>query len=577
MRSLVVLALAASCYARRQARVAETYEPRSFPREPDERATKRTLLVRVWADQDYQKATLGWQVRTYEQIERTNEVLRATLGIALDLVEVKTWDRTSRLGAMSPALVDLEAIDPGKDVDLVVGLMTPLTIATSSFHELGMARLLGRHIVLRGMDDEQELRSFREAFHLMDAEDVADLYTKRLRHKEESVLIHELGHVLGAIHTKDATEVMHPDYSYEIGYLSPASIELMQLGLDRHARDVAPEMIAALDRFDVVFVDQARAMMRAFLEKPAARATDADVLEERPKEGERRTPLDDARSLAGEGKVEAAWALLEPMRGDDRAAPTVCAVASRLGAKTASIAEGACARAVELDPADPVPALYLAAARLDRGEDGSRGGDALASITEAERRLAASERGAGVEAWGYLAHLYSRAWALARAEDAAQRAPETEEGRSVLAWVAKTRKRLRLPRGAVEAAREPEYIGRRHALDDLLAKGRHDVAKSAARALAADFPGLSDEDVTLCIIGVDRRAFAEALPHCQRAADAREDDPEMLGYAGFAAFGARKAGAAIPYLERAVDLAPDNASLRSLLEAARRSAQRRRR
>ena len=53
------------------------------------------------------------------------------------------------------------------DVDLVVGLVTPLNGVATSAHSVGFAAYLSRHFVLRGMDDEQEFRAFEREFTLI--------------------------------------------------------------------------------------------------------------------------------------------------------------------------------------------------------------------------------------------------------------------------------------------------------------------------------------------------------------------------------------------------------------------------
>ena len=102
---------------------------------------------------------------------------------------------------------------------------------TLSFHELGRARVLGRHVVLRTMDDVGELRAL-EGFDTLEPTERSRLYQQRKRHKETAVLLHELGHCLGALHTREPAELMHPQYTSDMQSFAPENLELMGYVVD---------------------------------------------------------------------------------------------------------------------------------------------------------------------------------------------------------------------------------------------------------------------------------------------------------------------------------------------------------
>lgn len=83
--------------------------------------------------------------------------------------------------------------DGGADVDLVVGLSPPTELLTFSFSHLGVAEMLGKHVVLRSASDARELEAIEAAFPDLDAEARRELYTKRKLHKATALLLHELG------------------------------------------------------------------------------------------------------------------------------------------------------------------------------------------------------------------------------------------------------------------------------------------------------------------------------------------------------------------------------------------------
>ena len=72
-----------------------------------------------------------------------------------------------------------------------------------SFHDLGCARVLGRHFVLRGMTSIAELQDFNRLFPKLDNDEREALYGRRKTHKELSIFLHEWAHTLGALHVQD--------------------------------------------------------------------------------------------------------------------------------------------------------------------------------------------------------------------------------------------------------------------------------------------------------------------------------------------------------------------------------------
>ena len=129
---------------------------------------------------------------------------------------MRDWDRGHSGAPLSDKVLDeLFALDDGKEVDLVVGLVTPLHGVATSAHSVGFAAYLSRHFVLRGMDDEQEFLAFEREFKLISAEERQRLYTDRKAHKEVVVFLHEWGHTLGLIHHEDRRVIMNPAYDPE--------------------------------------------------------------------------------------------------------------------------------------------------------------------------------------------------------------------------------------------------------------------------------------------------------------------------------------------------------------------------
>jgi hypothetical protein len=93
------------------------------------------------------------------QIKRINAVVEPVFAVHFEIESVRDWDRSHAGAPLDPILTEIEALDPAREVDCVIGLVTPMRGVATSVHQVGSARLLSRHLVMRAMDDEQESRS----------------------------------------------------------------------------------------------------------------------------------------------------------------------------------------------------------------------------------------------------------------------------------------------------------------------------------------------------------------------------------------------------------------------------------
>src|SRR5262249_29882035 len=140
----------------------------------------RAIRVRIYADRDYRGMVLRWQGKMRAQIQRINAVLGPAFNVHFEIESLRDWDKSHLGAALIGVMIDeLAELDPAREVDLVIGLVTPLRGVATSVHSIGMARLLSRHFVLRGMDDEQEFRAFEREFKLISGEERQRLYEDR--------------------------------------------------------------------------------------------------------------------------------------------------------------------------------------------------------------------------------------------------------------------------------------------------------------------------------------------------------------------------------------------------------------
>ena len=186
------------------------------------------LRIRVHGAREHRERDRGWRASFEEQIARANAVLKPALAIELEVEDARDWDPKSSPDVLHPRLEELIAHDPGEDVDWVIGLVGSMPRASLDFRDLGEGSVLGKHIVLRDMNDAEEQRVLGEVLDTLSDDERLRLYGERKRHKQTVVLLHEIGHTLSAIHVRDATEIMHPSYDNRMQAFAEPNVVLMK-------------------------------------------------------------------------------------------------------------------------------------------------------------------------------------------------------------------------------------------------------------------------------------------------------------------------------------------------------------
>lgn len=206
----------------------------------------RTMKVRVYADAVFAKKEGNVRSNFAERLERANQVLEPALRLRLVLTEVRELPKEAGATDLNSMLAALRRIDAGEDVDFVVALIGVAPVVTLSFHELGWAQIGGKHIVLRAMDDIAELRAFEQGLDELSPSERSRLYEQRKRHKETAVLLHEVGHALGALHVKEAFDLMHPSYDKNMQKFAGPNLELMGYVISERLVEPSQRDFAAL-------------------------------------------------------------------------------------------------------------------------------------------------------------------------------------------------------------------------------------------------------------------------------------------------------------------------------------------
>lgn len=216
------------------------------------------LTVRVYRDAAYAQREPQAAAHVTTLFDQANETLRDKLRVKLVLESVRELpeDLSAQAEDLDQLLASLSKLDASSDVSLVLAMVGQHPIMTYSFHELGRARWLGQHMVMRSIDDIEEMRAFAEGLDTLSIEARRALYKQRKQHKETSVLLHELGHVLGGLHVNEATDLMHPAYHHTAVSFAPENLELMRCSVAQRTsgdaahdtKGVAEQILALLSQ-----------------------------------------------------------------------------------------------------------------------------------------------------------------------------------------------------------------------------------------------------------------------------------------------------------------------------------------
>jgi hypothetical protein len=277
----------------------------------------REAHVRVYVTDRYAAQELEWDRKVRDLVDGANEILMPTLGVRLEVEHQAAWSDAGDDADLAAVLASLTTKDDGASTDWVVGLVGSIPRLSDSFHEIGMADVIGKHVVLRAPSSERG--AIDSAFDKLGAAEREKLDHARKRHRAVAVFLHELGHTLGAIHENDVQSLMNAQYDPNMAGYSDDSVGLMRLTLEHRDKEQTPDekhsyaaaMLALLDvRRDTLWVKSERdAMISRFRPDTAPLVQpQVAVIDEVPELlGDDRATYRRAVTLSRDGDAAAAW------------------------------------------------------------------------------------------------------------------------------------------------------------------------------------------------------------------------------------------------------------------------------
>ena len=540
----------------------------------------KVARVRVYADADFRAHDARWKQDITDEIDYANQLLTPMLGVRLEVSEIVEWDHAAPDAPLRETLAALATAAPDGDAHWVIGITAPPTQPTNAYDELGTGELFGRYIVMRGLSADDEKAAFTRQFPDIPLGEAGDALDARRRHHATCLLLHQLGHTLGAIHETDPSWIMHATYDPQQSTIAVRNRELMQLALDdrlqiAELRDkvaTATKLLGAIDKAEwggwiADEKDDEEKTLRAMVDAAKVGATAPDVPSAVYDQYER------ADKLSQEGHREQALGELEPLiaayPGNAQIRLLACKVQLTTKGAPTDAAKDVCARAAELAPGDPGPYLALASAYA-----------AAAMPVDARVQLGlAAQRVPNIKtdragAWTSLALAYKDLGDVTHAEDAAAQAGGGDN--QVTSWVRQTRARYGDPRdGArwkVTPDNEADYVAAVKAVLALVYKEQFEQAEKAAAAADKRWPRSPGIASARCDLLIRRKDPGGAAAQCRAAIAAFPGDSWALYLDGILLLAKADPHPGIERLKQAIAADPELAQAwRALAQALARA------
>jgi hypothetical protein len=151
---------------------------------PEADVAARTIAVKIFVDEEEPTKPAIWERRLRDRVAAASEILDRTCGIKLKVVGAGTWQSDNSITNFDDAVTEFtHKADPG-EARVAIGFTSQYQIPKGRTHLGGTRGPLSHHILLR---EWSQIVSEPERLEL---------------------LVHELGHFLGAVHSPEPDSVM---------------------------------------------------------------------------------------------------------------------------------------------------------------------------------------------------------------------------------------------------------------------------------------------------------------------------------------------------------------------------------
>jgi hypothetical protein len=187
----------------------KTQSPADTPAVPKE---PLKISVKLLVDEEERATRPRWEERLRKRLQTASDIIRQHCGLTFHLVGVQTWESDNQAGEFEQSLREFEREVAAAPARLAIGFTSQYQLQEGRVHMGGTHGPLGTHILLREWSQ-----------HVSEPE--------RLE-----LLLHELGHFLGASHSPEGDSVMRPTLadrkalsrSFRIGF-DPVNALVMNL------------------------------------------------------------------------------------------------------------------------------------------------------------------------------------------------------------------------------------------------------------------------------------------------------------------------------------------------------------
>ena len=518
----------------------------------------RTVKVRVYVDPGV-RVLPKWREEITEQIDYASQLLTPLIGARLNVEEIKDWART---GEPRDALRTLMELDKGDGVTWVIGYVVANDVASKAMSELGDARPLGHHVIVRSWAEKPESEALAGKLPDLKETERVEVVGAHRRHKQSVVLLHQLAITLGGIAESDPAWILHPTYSAKQTSFADRTRDLLTLAIDARLAEepdleLAKQLLASIEKSEwggwiAPNRDEVVTTLRNVIDAGKAGKTASDIPPAaydhitRIKQLARKPDTMDAALSDLEN-------LLSAYPGNASMHILKCEILIGKSGPTDKTTRAACNRVSELVPGDPSPHIAVGEALAKVGDITA----ARAELAQAEGKIVNLPAEAEA-AWRRVIGVYQTMGSLTWTEDAITKAKLSKD--PIAVSLAQTRARYGVPRGTklVKPEQEAALVSAVKKALELIYASKYADAEKALGVADKTWPGAPGLAAARCDLALRMGQIEPARAACQRSLAADPNESWALYLTGVLALrDASGTKSGIEHLKTAIAVDPE--------------------